>query len=1017
MARSVAVALRSHSRSVNPFESLERRVLLAAAASAIARPVIHELVDLSEVPRTREVIKLERAGAKLFDGVAQTGAARNGSTTLTDIVNRASAFTLNLTGVRQTLANAPMEFTAAASNPLTLALPTPNGTYSRFAIVEAPIMEPGLAAKFPDIKTYRGQGIDDPTATVRLDHTMHGFHAQVLSPNGAYYINPQYHLDAKGTYLSYFKRDAVRPASHANYDLHAEDGLDLEDDHHVNVDLVDEGKTTLNSGTLGAAPFGSQLRTFRAAVAANGEYTVFHGGTVASGQAAVVTSMNRVVGVYETELAVRMVLVANNSNVIYTNSATDPYSNSSSAINQNTANLNAVIGSANYDIGHVYTTGSGGVAFLGCVGGPSKGGGTTGLPSPTGDVFYIDYVAHEMGHQFGANHTFNQSHGQRNSSTAFEPGSGSSIMGYAGLFGGDDVQSFSDPYMHSASIDEIRNFITFSIPGVGTTTATGNNPPTVAALTTYTIPTGTPFALTGSATDPDGDALTYEWQERELGPAGGLLIVDNGTSPFNRAIIPTVSPTRMLPRLSGILNGTNQVNNPSSRPVERLYTVARSPASWRLIVRDNKSGGGGVASQDVNITVVNPGLGGFLITNNNSAATLPGGSTLNLTWNVAGTTGNGIDVANVKISLSTNAGQSFNTVLAASTANDGSENVVLPNINASNVRIKVEAVGNIFFDINNGSMTIQQQAVANGTWTGLGDGSSWNQNTNWSNNTIPGPGDDVTINVLAGNPTINVGGAQSVRSVNSSEALNITGSLDVSQASTFNGAVALAGGTFSGAGNATFAGGLTWNGGTLSGAGSTIIPNGAAFNVTATGVSSTDRALVLNGTGSLASGGNKVLVVSSMSIGGLLDLNDNDLVLDYTGVSQASSVQSHINSGRNGGDWLGTTGITSTEARNANPRITTLGAIEASDFKNIYGPAATFSGATIDPTAVLVKYTYYGDADFNGAVNFDDYGRIDNGFGNSLTGWLNGDLDGNGLVNFDDYSLIDQAFSTQGATL
>ncbi|CAN5641156.1 hypothetical protein BH09PLA1_BH09PLA1_09920 [soil metagenome] len=979
-------------------EPLEIRLFLSAAK---AKTTVIDLIDLALLPK-KTASTLSAATATAYHDATST-AARNGATTNLSAI-KFTAFTLDLPTIKRALAKAPLEFTRAARTPLAFALPLPDGTFSRFNVVEAPIIEAGLARKFPDIKTYRGQGIDDPTATIRFDYTSLGFHAQVLSARtGAFYVDP-YHLnDASGPYASYFKRDVPRPSGVYNLD----DARAIATAGKT-VGATPRGATT-KSLPLDAAPFGSQLRTFRTAVAANGEYTqAVGGGTVAGGQAAVVTAMNRVNGVYETELAIRLTLIANNNTIIYTDPITDPYSNSSNAMNENTPNLNDVIGIGGYDIGHVFTTGSGGQAILGCVGNAGfKGAGTSGTGNPVGDPFVIDYVAHEMGHQFNANHTFNTSSDpNRSASHAYEPGSGSTIMAYAGITS-DDFQGNSDPYFHSDSIDSIRAFVTSSIPNIGTTTSTGNAAPTVSAGISYTIPTGTPFILTASGSDPNGDPITYDWQERDLGPANLLSSPDNGSSPIVRARVPSTSASRMVPQLSNLLN-----NN--FAPGEKLPAVARANFNWRVIACDNRSGGGGVSSDDVTLHVVNTGAA-FLITSSNSGANLQGNSTLNVAWNVAGTTGNGIDVANVKISMSINNGATFAIVLAASTANDGSEDITVPNINASNGRIKVEAIGNIFFDINNAGLTITQQAVANGTWTGSGDGVSWNQNTNWSNNVVPGSGDSVTINV-PGDPTINVAGAQSVLSVNSSEALNITGSLSVAQSSTFNAAVTLSGGTFDGAGNATFSGGLTWNGGSMTGAGNTTIPIGASLNITGAGVSTTSRALVINGSGSLASGGNKVLVVGALTIGGQLDLNDNDMVIDYTGASPLAAIQMQINAARNGGNWLGTSGITSSSARNINPKITTLGVIESASYISIYGPVP-FSGASIEPTAVLVKYTYYGDNDFNGIVNFDDYARIDNGFSSNLTGWLNGDLDGNGIVNFDDYSLIDLAFNSQGATL
>jgi len=436
-------------------------------------------------------------------------------------------------------------------------------------------------------------------------------------------------------------------------------------------------------------------------VAATGEYTAFHGGTVADGQAAIVTAINRVNGIYENDLSVRMVLVGNNSSLVYTNGATDPYTNGNGGamLGENQSNVDLVIGNANYDIGHVFSTGGGGVAGLGVVGITGlKARGVTGQAAPIGDPFYVDYVAHEMGHQFGGSHTFNGDSGNcaggnRSGAHAYEPGSGTTIQAYAGICGNDNLQLNSDPFFHSESIEQIRDTIT-SGPGntAATITNTGNAIPTVNAGANFVIPAGTPFELTAIGNDADGgDVLTYSWEQRDLGPQQDVNAGDNGSSPLFRAWTPTEDDSRVFPRMTDLLNNTTVIG-------ETLPTTNRT-MNFRAVVRDNSAlDGGGVNTDDMTVQVIAGAA--FQVTSQNVATTWTGGTIQTISWNVAGTNTGAVNTPNVDILFAAD-GINYDTVLATAVPNDGSQTIVAPGIATTTGRFKVRGSGNIFFDINN----------------------------------------------------------------------------------------------------------------------------------------------------------------------------------------------------------------------------------------------------------------------------------------------------------------------------
>ncbi|HEX8999313.1 MAG TPA: M12 family metallo-peptidase, partial [Blastocatellia bacterium] len=613
-------------------------------------------------------------------------------------------FRLNQQAMQRLLGQAPMEFSdATKQTKVIVTLPLPDGKFGRFRVEESPIMAPELAAKFPEIKTYSAQGLDDPAATARLDWTPAGFHAMILSATGSVYVDP-YSKGDTANYISYDKRDYRKEGDAFRC--------------FVSGDDLGPRRPFDPLAPAVVPPNGMTLRTYRLALAANVEYTQAAGGTVPLAMARMTTTMNRVNGVFEREIAIRMVMIANNNALIYTTEP-DPYTNNNSGVllNENQMNVDNVIGTANYDIGHVFTTGSGGRARLNSPCDPNnKARGTTGRPNPIGDSFDIDFVAHEFGHQFGANHTFNEDvsescgGGARAEEAAYEPASGSTIMAYAGICTPQNLQPNSNDYFHVKSLEEMIAHITGE-GNCAAQTATQNAPPVANAGASFTIPRNTPFTLTATATDANGDALTYDWEEFDLGaPAPPNNDADGQVRPIFRSYSPLTSGVRTFPSLQYILNnanvppGTYNCGGPNCITGEVLPSIGRT-MNFQATVRDNRAGGGGVNSATMQVTVVAT-AGPFQVTAPNTAVNWTGGGQQTVTWAVNGTTAAPINAANVKISLSTDGGLTFPIVIANSTPNDGSQTITVPNVNTMTGRIKVEAAGNIFFDISDANITI-----------------------------------------------------------------------------------------------------------------------------------------------------------------------------------------------------------------------------------------------------------------------------------------------------------------------
>jgi subtilisin-like proprotein convertase family protein len=593
----------------------------------------------------------------------------------------------------------PIEFTETAkAAPFVMLFPMPDGTSKRFTIVETSIMEQRLATKFSNIKTYGGQGIDDPYAIIKIDWTDLGFHAMILSQiNGAVFIDP-YANGSVVDYVSYYKKD-----------LPAKVSL-IEDGSGLNAVGLHNSSTAQR--TNAATCIGGTLRKYRLAVACTWQYAVAVGGrqvTPSQALSAIVTTVNRVDAVYENEVGIRMVLVGNNNKILFTDSASQFFvgnNNAATLINESQKVIDSLIGAANYDVGHTFSTGAGGSAGVGVVcNNGVKARGVTGSPQPTGDAYNIDYVAHEIGHQFGAQHTFNAATGNcggnnGSATTNAEPGSGSTIMAYAGICNAiNNLQPHTLPYFHAISFDQITAYInSASGSGCAVQIATGNRPPTVSAGIDYIIPKSTPFALTGTASDADGDPLTYSWEQVNVGAAFGDWNKPTGNAPIFRSFTPVTLPKRYFPQLSDIVNNTTTMG-------EVMPSYARA-MNFRLTARDNRAGGGGVCSDEANITV-DGNAGPFVVTAPNTATTWDVGSFSTITWDVSKTNLAPVNCSHVNIELSIDGGLTFPITLLSNTPNDGLEEIVVPNNITSNARVRVTSVGNIFFDISNVNFTIK----------------------------------------------------------------------------------------------------------------------------------------------------------------------------------------------------------------------------------------------------------------------------------------------------------------------
>lgn len=594
-------------------------------------------------------------------------------------------YALNTDQLGQLLKNAPER--SAGGKGIIISIPVASGKVEKFQVWEFSNMSPELQAQHPDIRSYVGTGVDDPTAYLRFSVSPFNFSSMISRSGSTEYIEP--YTDDRNVY--------------AVFDSGARKN---QGDESFICSTKGEVEKNISNGNISTNKLAG-YNVFRLALSCTEAYGDYHltaagipgSATDAQKKTAILAAMNATVTrlntVFERELSLHFNLIANtNSLIFYTGGTPEPYT--TGGPDDAITGITGIIPSTDYDLGHLIDKqDANGAAYLGVICNNSqKAGGWTAHNFPEGDKFDIDYVAHEMGHQLGAGHTYTSHTGQLDQRV--EPGSGSTIMAYTGIIGGNlDVQFNSNDYYHINSVNQIKNKVNSVTCGVNTPFTIPA--PTVTLSGSYTIPKSTPFVIRGTTSDAGSASYTYTVEQTDQAAnaqigANSIAYATKPSGPLFRSVNPVSTPARYFPDFNKVLAGV------LTTTWESVSSVART-LSFTMSVRNNNPTQPQIGQATTTVTV-DAVSGPFQVTAPTFGQSLSSGANTTVTWNVAGTTAAPVSTANVNIRLSIDGGLTF-TTLAANTPNDGTQQVTIPaGSTSSNAYILVEAVNNIYYAVS-----------------------------------------------------------------------------------------------------------------------------------------------------------------------------------------------------------------------------------------------------------------------------------------------------------------------------